>query len=492
MHDADESRRPGRRFLFWIAILYFAEGLPLGIFYDLFPVHFRQEGVELWKIGFMSLLGLAWTVKVLWAPAVDRYRHHRRWMFGADLGMALVLVTVALSGTFGPGTWIAIAAFTILSATNDIAIDGYSIEHLERRLLGLGNGLRIAAYRVAMSFAGLLLVLDRWLEWWQIYLVTSVLLVALGSVCLTAPLERDVVRKARVSIGREWAALVARPGAVALVLAFLLVIVWLADQGAKWSRDEPRFWWIALGASAALLGGSALLASARDRRDEVRLSEGVMFGSLMEVLSRPGIIPVVVFILIFKLSDTAMGFMVKPFWVDSGFTATQIGLVSVNVGIWLSILGGVVGGMITDRVGIFRGLWSLGLLQAASNLGYAYAAYVIVPVPEGEVTFATARVMYTASVIESFTGGLGTGAFLAFLMAIVSRKNSASEYAILSAFFALSRSVAGLVSGFGAESLGYAPYFLLTFFLGFPAYVLLPWVRRALADAGRRDALESP
>ena len=88
--------------------------------------------------------------------------------------------------------------------------------------------------------------------------------------------------------------------------------------------------------------------------------------------------------------------------------------------------------------------------------------------------------MYSASAAESFTGGLGTAAFLAFLMAIVDKRHSAAEYALLSSVFALSRSVAGWAGGYGAQELGYAHYFLLTVFLSFPAYALLPWVRRML------------
>jgi PAT family beta-lactamase induction signal transducer AmpG len=105
-----------------------------------------------------------------------------------------------------------------------------------------------------------------------------------------------------------------------------------------------------------------------------------VFGALMELVRRPGIVPVLVFILIFKLPDAAMGFMVKPFWVDAGFTAAQIGLVSVNIGLALSIAGGITGGWITDRIGILHALWILGLVQAASNLGY-WAAALALPRP---------------------------------------------------------------------------------------------------------------
>ena len=113
-----------------------------------------------------------------------------------------------------------------------------------------------------------------------------------------------------------------------------------------------------------------------------------MFGALMELLRRPAIVPVLLFILIFKLPDSAMGFMVKPFWVDAGFSAAQIGLVSVNIGLVLSIAGGIAGGWITDRIGIFRALWILGLAQAVSNLGYWIAASVMpIPPAGGAVPF---------------------------------------------------------------------------------------------------------
>jgi PAT family beta-lactamase induction signal transducer AmpG len=211
------------------------------------------------------------------------------------------------------------------------------------------------------------------------------------------------------------------------------------------------------------------------------LTGGPLFGALMELLRRPAIGPVLLFILIFKLPDAAMGFMVKPFWVDHGFTAAEIGLVSVNIGLALSIAGGVVGGWITDRIGIFRGLWILGLAQAVSNLGYWIAASILpAAVPGAARAFEHQALLYAASATESFTGGLGTAAFLAFLMAIVRKDRAATEYALLTSVFALSRSVSGWVGGLGAQSMGYAHWFLLTFFLAFPAYVLLPWVRRML------------
>jgi PAT family beta-lactamase induction signal transducer AmpG len=475
--------------LFWVGILYFAEGFPLGVFYDVFPVHFRTLGVELWKIGFMSLLGLSWTLKFLWAPAIDHFRRHRRWMFAADMVMALIMVVFAYQNGFGAWVWWLIGLFTIMSATNDVAIDGYTIEMLNKGELGVANGLRIGFYRVGMLASGFVLMLaDVW-GWTGTYLTAALLFLVTGVCCLLAPREMNKPGSGSLSIGHELKALVQRPAAAGSVILFLIGALWLADRSVKWSDDTNLFWPTVFLVSATFLLGVWLFSHNFRRRavaaeQPTSLTEGPMFGTLLSMLRRPHIVAVVVFVLTFKLGDSAMGFMIKPFWVDAGFSAAQIGLVSVNIGLGLSIAGGIAGGWYTDRVGIFRALWVLGLWQAFSNLGYAYAANTVPLAEEGYALDAADHwLMYAASAIESFTGGLGTAAFLAFLMAIVNKQHAATEYAILSSIFALSRSLAGWAGGFGAHSMGYADYFLLTFFLAFPAYLLLPWAKRMMQFA---------
>jgi PAT family beta-lactamase induction signal transducer AmpG len=478
--------------LFWVGILYFSEGFPLGVFYDVFPVHFRQQGVNLAGIGLLSLLGLTWTLKFLWAPAVDHYRHHRRWMFSADLAMGVILLLFALQAGYGSWVWIAIGAFTLLSATNDIAIDGYTIEMLDKHELGVANGLRIAFYRVGMLAAGFILICTDYLGWAGAYAVGAGIFLLAGLACLNAPREQTIQPAGDLTLRSELKGLLTHPAAFAGVILFLLGVVWLADRTTVWSHAVDHFWWYVF-AAAALLAAYGAIRARRERHTATAgapLAEGPMFGALLEMLRRPRILPVVLFILVFKLGDSAMGFMIKPFWVDSGFSATQIGLVSVNIGLGLSIAGGIAGGWFTDRAGIFRGLWVLGLLQAFSNLGYAWVASIIPATTGAPVAASHELFMYAASAVESFTGGLGTAAFLAFLMAIVDKRHSATEYALLSSVFALSRSVSGWAGGYGAESLGYADYFLLTFFLSFPAYLLLPWVKKMLVYVDRKQKPE--
>jgi PAT family beta-lactamase induction signal transducer AmpG len=488
--------------LFWVGLLYFAEGFPLGIFYEIFPVYFRQQGVELRQIGVLSLLGLAWTLKFLWAPAIDYWRHHRRWMATMDVAMGGTMLFFAIQAGFGPTVWVAIGVFTALSATNDVAIDGYTIEYLEQEELGLANGIRIGLYRVGMLASGFVLMASDWLGWQGAFGLAATVFFLLAAACLAAPRERLRLTP-RGSVRAELAALARSPYALGVLAGFGLGVLWLVDTTTKWSLHIAGFWvYAAVGAvlTVALVALAGRFAAPLPEEAGMvpgttapaeALVRGPVFGALMELLRRPAIAPVLLFILIFKLPDAAMGFMVKPFWVDAGFSAAQIGLVSVNLGLIMSIAGGIAGGWVTDRIGIFRGLWILGLAQAVSNLGYWLAASVIPLAPPGAVvSFEHRAILYAASATESFTGGLGTAAFLAFLMAIVQKERAATEYALLSSVFALSRSVAGWTGGLGAQSMGYANWFLLTFFLAAPAYLLLPWVRRML-DRGEAAPAKS-
>ena len=484
-----------KRKLFWVALLYFSEGLPLGVFYDIFPVYFRQQGVNLADIGLLSLLGLSWTVKFLWAPAIDWARRHRWWISGANAGMACVMGFFAFgsANVFGSWVWVAIGAFTLLSATNDIATDGYSIEFLDRREYGVANGFRIGFYRVGMIFAGVVLMLSGWYGWSVAYAVGGAVFACNAVMALLAPPELPRASSTGTLAG-EMKLLRDQPLWIVALALVIFGLLWptLAPLAKVMGWDAvavlSKTWWFkgAIPVGLMFLGASLMVTAAHHPRAQL-MREGPVFGAWVELLSRPGMIGVLIFILLFKLGDSSMGFMVKPFWVDSGFTNPQIGLVSVNIGLALSIAGGLLGGWYVDTRGIYKGLWVLGLWQAVSNLGYAAAAAVVPAAAQGaDVAVIHQAMVYSASALESLTGGLGNGAFLAFLMAITHRAKATTEYAILSSIFAFSRAVAGWAGGIGAQEMGYAGYFFLTFWLSFPAYFLLPQVRRMLQAADSR------
>jgi len=390
-----------RRKLFWVSVLYFAEGFPFGVAVDNLPVYFRTHGVSLTEIGLMSLLGAPWTLKVLWAPLVDRFGTRQRWCVSCLGVMALVMAALPFFDPSAPSAalWCTLILFTAASATQDIAVDAYTIGLLKPGEEGVANGVRVSAYRVALIVGGGgLVILAKPFGWTAVFYIGAAILATLMILAARSP------------------ALNMPP----------------ADPHQRW------------------------------------------FTPLVKWLERPGAAMIFLFVLTYKLGESSMGPMVKPFWVDRGLSLQEIGLISTSLGVAASIMGALVGGTLTTRWGIFRALWVLGLVQALSHLGYVAVAQFNLGRPG----------IYTASLCESFAAGLATAAFLSFLMHICDKRRAATEYALLSAIFGLTRSLAGAFSGWGTTHLGYAAYFLLTMGLALPAFALLPWVR-AWADQKR-------
>jgi MFS transporter, PAT family, beta-lactamase induction signal transducer AmpG len=197
-------------------------------------------------------------------------------------------------------------------------------------------------------------------------------------------------------------------------------------------------------------------------------------------LGRPGAAPVLLFVLLYRVGDRAMGPMVKPFWVDRGFSDEEIGLVSNTFGVLATIAGAGIGGAVVARVGIARALLALGALALVSNLGYAGAA----------LAGGTPRLpVYAASLVESLCSGLASVAFLSYLMRITEKEHAAVQYALLTAVYAASGSAVAAGSGWAVDRLGYATYFALTAALALPAFFFLPG---ACAWLGAVPASEPP
>ena len=386
---------PLRTRLAWLAALSFASGFPFGLVNETLPVYLRTHGAGLVEIGLISAVSFPWTFKFIWAPLVDRVGTRRQWIVGCLAGLTLLTLVLGTNdlGGLARWFWLILVLMVTLSATQDVAIDAYTIEATSTRELGVANSVRIAAYRVAMFTAGGLLI-------------------------------------------------------------------WLAGR---------RGWPLSFLTGAAMIGilTAAALFIPEPRRAVASATS--IWEPLRALLARPGIWAVAIFALLFKVDIYAMEPMTRPFWVDRGFTLEEIGGILTPGRIIATVSGAVLGGLLTTKLGIFRGLWTLGLVQALSSLGYAAVASMPASKP----------LIVAAALFENFAHGLGTAAFLAFLMSVCERRYAATQFAVLSALLALSRTLAGAASGLLAENMGYAPYFFLTFLLAIPAFALLPWIKRA-------------
>jgi PAT family beta-lactamase induction signal transducer AmpG len=200
--------------------------------------------------------------------------------------------------------------------------------------------------------------------------------------------------------------------------------------------------------------------------------------ALFTWLRRPNALLLLAVILLYRLGDNALTPMIRPYWVARGYSATEVGNVTTTLGMICTILGAIAGGAFVTRFGVFRGLLVLGTVQMLSNIAYALVA----------MTNGGRPALYGAAVIETFCGGLGTAAFLSFLMYICDRENAATEYAMLSALFAVARTFAFALSGYFATDLGYANYYWLTAALALPGLALLPLIRERLSASAESSA----
>jgi PAT family beta-lactamase induction signal transducer AmpG len=185
-------------------------------------------------------------------------------------------------------------------------------------------------------------------------------------------------------------------------------------------------------------------------------------------------------ILLYRLGDNALTPMIRPYWVARGYSATEIGSVTSTLGMICTIAGAIAGGAFVTRFGIYRGLLALGIVQMLSNLAYGIVA----------MTAAGRPAMYGAAIVETFCGGLGTAAFLSFLMAICDPDNAATEYAMFSALFGLGRTFAFAISGYVAGDLGFARYYWLTALLALPGLMLLRPIRGRLSGSATAAPVE--
>jgi PAT family beta-lactamase induction signal transducer AmpG len=388
---------PLRVRLSWIAVVAFASGFPYGLINETVPIYLRVHGASLVDIGDLNKLSLPWSLKWLWAPLVDRHGSRRVWIVACLAGVAaLTLVLGHLEvGTLGTAFWAILVAIVVLSATQDVAIDAYTIQSTNTRELGVANSVRITLYRIAMLTAGGLLI-------------------------------------------------------------------WLAGR-IGWTRSFT--------AGAGLLLALTLGALFLPKVARAAGSAHTLWEPLGALFARPGIWAVIVFALIFKFDIAALEPMMRPFWVDRGLTLEEIGAIVTSGRLVATVAGATAGGLFTTRYGIFRGLWVLGIVQAFSSLGYWATA-------SGHHGKA---IVVAAAYFESFAAGLGTAAYLAFLMSVCEKRYAATQFAVLSALLALTRWIAGDFSGRWAEQVGYADYFLLTFLLGLPAFALIPRLRKTSA-----------
>jgi PAT family beta-lactamase induction signal transducer AmpG len=397
----------------WIYVptLYFAEGLPYILINTVSTVMYKKMGMSNEFIGLTSFLYLPWVIKMFWSPLVDVAATRRLWITATQALMAGVFAALALSlhtPLFVPFTLAAFVTVAFLSATHDIAVDGYYMLALDRRQQAFFLGVRSLCYRLAVICgAGLLVV-------------------------LAGTIER---RTGAIPLG--WSAVFA-----ATALFFGAACLFHRSYLPRPAADAPG------------AGGGAPRNFA---------------GAFRTYFRQPGIIPIIAFILLYRLGEAMLAKMAAPFLLDApdagglGLATDTVGYVYGTVGVVSLAAGGLLGGWLIARFGLRTCIWPMAVMLNAPDIFYIYMAQV-----RPALAVVCAMVAF-----EQFGYGLGFTAFSVFLMYIAREPYKTSHFAISTGLMALGMMLPGMASGLLQAALGYTAFLTLVLLLTVPGMLLI-------------------
>lgn len=409
--------------------LGFSAGLPFLLVFSTLSAWLRDEGVTLSVIGYFSWVGLTYSIKVFWAPVLDRLSlpwlsrvlgKRRSWMLLAQIGIAAGLLGLGSSDAKTQLQLIAVFAVFVAfcSATQDVVVDAFRIEAAVAEFQGAMAAAYVFGYRVALLVAGAGAFYIADFSGWSVsyYAMSAAMMVGVCTTLLVR--EPEHVKDSRVEQLEE---------EVETALGF-------AEQGNGLSR---------------------LLVWVSD----------AMIGPFVEFFNRNGRTGLLILLLIavYKLSDITMGVMANPFYLDLGFSKKEIADVSKIFGFFMTIAGASLGGVLVLRFGIMRPLLLGAVMVAATNLLFAWLAVV-----EPDVAFLAAVIS-----ADNLSGGVATAVFIAYLSSLTNSAYTATQYALFSSLMTLPAKLLGGFSGRIVEMYGYQAFFVYAAFIGLPAILLV-------------------
>ena len=394
----------------------FSSGLPLYILVSLLPAWLRSEGVNLKAIGLFALINLPFTWKFLWAPLFDRFTPPLGRRRGwLIISQSLLLVSIPIFGAFNP------------------TLDIWTIAYL--------------ATTVAFFSASQDIVLDAY--------------------------RRELLIDNELGLGNavhvnayKIAGLI--PGSLSLILA-----------------DHMAWSGVFMITALFMLPGILMTLFVKEpalKAGAPRTLRAAVVEPFKEFIGRNGLqsaLLILAFIFLYKLGDSMATALATPFYLDMGFSKTEIGLIAKNAGLWPSVIGGLLGGVWMFKLGINRALWLFGAVQMLAILGFAWLATV------GHSLLWLAVVIG----VEALGVGLGTAAFVAYIAQTTHPLYTATQFALFTSLAAVPRTFANAATGYMVENLGWFKFFILCFVLAIPGMLMLikvaPWHANGIIAHGQ-------
>ena len=387
----------------WIPSLYFAEGLPYFAVTAISVILYKRMGVSNTDIAlYTSWLYLPWVIKPFWSPIVEIFSTRRKWIVATQLFMGALLAAVAFTIPVNAFFQWTLAFFWLLafgSATHDIAADGFYMLGLSGEQQSFFSGIRSIFYRIATIFG------------------------QGGLIIIAGKLEEHTG-----SIATAWSITFGITAAIMLVLSGVHKLLLPTPQ-------------------------SDISRHANGVKDAVQ-----SFGKILaDYFKKPGIVPALLFMLLFRLPEAQLVKLLNPFLLDSrdtgglGLTTEQIGITYGTIGVIGLIIGGIAGGIAISRKGLKYWLWPMVAAISLPDLVYVYLS---IAQPSSQA------IIDTCIFIEQMGYGFGFTAYMMYLIYFSRGQYPTAHYAISTAFMALGMMLPGMLSGYIQEHLGYTNFFI--------------------------------
>ncbi len=479
--------------------LGFSAGIPILLIFSSLSLWLREAGVERSTVTFFSWAALGYSFKFVWAPLVDRmpipyltnfFGRRRSWILVAQAGVIIAILWMAGTDPASGSHQLTIMAMAAVmlgfsSATQDIVIDAYRIESAGTDLQGLMASSYIAGYRIAMlvAGAGALFLAESFgstkgnysFTAWQnsYYIMAAFMLIGVVTVMMIPEPETQSHEEKKYP-AKDYLAFL-----LLFFLAaggFITTFYFSADVASSLkktlgdllgNRHLSRFL-IELVRLAAGIGVAAIIS-------KIVMSMGFVnkkmvvdsyIGPVADFFKRYGILTawlLLALIGLYRISDIVLGVISNVFYQDLGFTKTQIASVVKTFGLFMTIAGGFLGGILSVRYGVMKILFAGAILSSLTNL-----LFMAMTGSEPNITM-----LYLVISADNLAAGLASAAFVAFLSSLTSIRFTAIQYAIFTSLMTLIPKGFGGYSGTIVDNLGYSTFFLITALIGLPVLVLI-------------------
>tara|TARA_R110002050_G_scaffold268113_1_gene410052 strand:- start:107856 stop:109418 length:1563 start_codon:yes stop_codon:yes gene_type:complete len=477
-------------------------GIPLLLIFSSLSLWLREAGVEREAVTYFSWAALGYSFKFVWAPLVDKLPlpiftallgRRRAWLL---LSQLMIMIAIAMMAFIDPATdaltvmaWAAVM-LGFSSATQDVVIDAYRIESAEGDLQALMSSSYIAGYRIGMIIAGAgaLFLASYWgstsnnynyLAWQLTYLaMAGVMLVGVITTLIIPEPDTEYKENSGAEQRQHFSFLLLFVmAALGFVASFyfsadIALEMKLALSAVLGNANFAAFMIELVRLAVALLAAAAVTKSMiLSGLIEQDLVKNTYVEPVKDFFQRYGVALawlLLALIGLYRISDIVLGVISNVFYQDLGFTKIEIASVVKTFGLFMTIAGGFLGGLLAVRFGVMRILFLGALLSALTNLLFMLLA----------AAGHDMLMLYIVISADNLSAGLASAAFIAFLSSLTNISFTAVQYAIFSSLMTLLPKVLGGYSGAMVDALGYQSFFLVTAFMGMPVIILIVWASK--------------